>query len=361
MKLFKLFLPVFLLLVILALFFIDITILMAVSLIVFLVIIFIFIQKNKEYRESAYYQVTKLPFLSVRRNLGRYGEYLTYKYLKYMEANGAKFLFNVYIPKERDETTEIDVLMICTKGIFVFESKNYSGWIFGNENQKNWYQTLPAGRGRSHKEIFYNPIMQNHSHIKHLKALLGVQIPVYSIVVFSDRCTLKNVHIHSDDIRVINRYDVAAVISSICDKSSTDFLDGKSITDIYNKFYPFTQIDKEAKIQHIINIQNNLSRPTQISPIDQPSDTPVLVASEHTNAVSSNTVVLNKIAEPTITVSSPSIENIEQHSRQFKCPRCNGELIIRTATRGTNVGHQFYGCSNYPKCKYIQNIPDKTT
>ena len=97
----------------------------------------------------------------VQFNKGRYGEYLIYKYLKGHEINGAMFLFNVYVPKENGETSEIDVIMIHHKGIFVFESKNYSGWIFGSETQRMWTQTLPKGRKRSHKESFYNPIIQN--------------------------------------------------------------------------------------------------------------------------------------------------------------------------------------------------------
>ncbi len=52
-------------------------------------------------------------------------------------------------------TTEIDLLLIHPKGLFVFESKNYSGWIFGNEVYQNWTQTLPKGRrGDVHKERF---------------------------------------------------------------------------------------------------------------------------------------------------------------------------------------------------------------
>ena len=97
----------------------------------------------RKYRKSAYYQITKNSYLSVLLDKGKYGEYLTYKYLKHLEADGAKFLFNTYIPKGNEGTTEIDVLMICKKGIFVFESKNYSGWIFGSEQQLYWYQTLP--------------------------------------------------------------------------------------------------------------------------------------------------------------------------------------------------------------------------
>ena len=50
--------------------------------------------------------------------------------------------------------------------------------------------------------------------------------------------------------------------------------------------------------------------------------------------------------EPTII---PSDEN-----PILKCPKCNGELVLRTAKSGENKGNSFYGCTNYPKCKYIQ-------
>lgn len=37
------------------------------------------------------------------------------------------------------------------------------------------------------------------------------------------------------------------------------------------------------------------------------------------------------------------------------CPECGGKLVLRTAKRGANIGSQFYGCSNYPKCKFTRN------
>ena len=40
------------------------------------------------------------------------------------------------------------------------------------------------------------------------------------------------------------------------------------------------------------------------------------------------------------------------------CPNCGGTLVIRTAKRGHNAGSQFYGCSNYPNCKYTRNLED---
>lgn len=39
-----------------------------------------------------------------------------------------------------------------------------------------------------------------------------------------------------------------------------------------------------------------------------------------------------------------------------KCPWCGSQLILRTAQKGPNAGNNFYGCSNYPKCKFIKNI-----
>lgn len=52
-----------------------------------------------------------------------------------------------------------------------------------------------------------------------------------------------------------------------------------------------------------------------------------------------------------------STSQINEHDQNnLVCPKCGGELVVRTAKRGTNAGSQFYGCSNYPNCKYTRNI-----
>lgn len=62
------------------------------------------------------------------------------------------------------------------------ESKNYGGWIFGGEGQRQWTQTFENG----HKERFYNPIIQNRSHVKALAAHLGLpEGDLHSYIVFS--------------------------------------------------------------------------------------------------------------------------------------------------------------------------------
>ncbi len=321
-----------------------------------IIIVIILVKKNREYKGGAYYQVTKQPYLSVKCDTGKYGEYLTYKYLKYFETEGAKFLFNVYIPKGDGETSEIDVLMLCSKGLFVFESKNYSGWIFGSESQKNWYQTLPKGRGRSHKERFYNPIMQNRSHIKHLKAFLGEQIPMRSIIVFSDRCTLKNVEIKSNDISVINRYNVFPVVSAICNHIPTELLSESDITELYDKLYPYTQVDDIAKMQHVANIYSNQNtQPIQkVASIHMFSPTQAQIECNIPSRTQTSAIEQNGVS-PTILETQP-IQADGNECKILNCPKCSGRLILRTAKKGIYAGNRFYGCSNYPKCKYVQNI-----
>lgn len=88
--------------------------------------------------------------------MGRRGEKLTERELRLVRFLGrdGKILRNVYIPKENGETSEIDVLYITQKGIFVIESKNYSGWVFGSEKNYQWTVSLPNGI----KNKLYNPI-----------------------------------------------------------------------------------------------------------------------------------------------------------------------------------------------------------
>ena len=38
------------------------------------------------------------------------------------------------------------------------------------------------------------------------------------------------------------------------------------------------------------------------------------------------------------------------------CPSCNRTMVKRKARRGTNVGQEFWGCSNYPTCRDTRAI-----
>ena len=330
------------------------------------VIIFlcIYYYSSKKYESSSYYKNTNTSYFKIRYDTGKYGEYLIYKSLKTFEVIGAKFLFNVYIPKKDEETTEIDVLMISRKGIFVFESKNYSGWIFGTDNQRYWYQTLPEGRRKSHKEKFYNPIFQNNTHVKYLKSLLGDNIPFYSIIAFSDRCTLKNINIQNSNVNVINRHQVYSLVSSIYNSNPIDSLTDAQVEEVYNILYPYTQVRESTKLLHIYNINNKLnSNNSIVNNVQNPTQNNEIVNQTVVNFDDNEIINIDSVTsiekEMSSDIQDNNIENTCIESEKEKsliCPQCGSKLVLRKAKRGNHVGENFYGCSNYPKCKYIQKM-----
>lgn len=142
-------------------------------------------------------------------DLGAYGEYLT----KYMFGNNnlkgySRLLSNIYVPY-KNKTSEIDVLLIHEKGIFVIESKNYFGWIFGSENQQYWTQMI----NQHTKERFYNPIKQNRTHINALSNYLKIEKnQMKSYIVFSERCELKKVPENTDEYIILKRNNLLSHI-----------------------------------------------------------------------------------------------------------------------------------------------------
>ena len=47
------------------------------------------------------------------------------------------------------------------------------------------------------------------------------------------------------------------------------------------------------------------------------------------------------------------------HSQPI-CPRCGGNLVVRTASKGRNAGERFWGCETFPKCRFVRNYADGT-
>ena len=93
---------------------------------------------------------------------------------------------NVTIPDDCG-TTQIDHVYVSQFGIFVVETKNYKGWIFGSERDAQWTQTIYGKKSR-----FQNPLRQNYRHTKSLAALLGIpDTNFHSVVVFVGECELK--------------------------------------------------------------------------------------------------------------------------------------------------------------------------
>lgn len=49
------------------------------------------------------------------------------------------------------------------------------------------------------------------------------------------------------------------------------------------------------------------------------------------------------------------VKKVHDKTSECICPQCGSKLVLRTAKRGNNKGQNFYGCSNFPQCRYIQN------
>lgn len=73
---------------------------------------------------------------------GRQGERLVRStFSRYLNSQTYIGFHDLIIPF-RNTTTQIDHVYVSIFGIFVLETKNYSGWIFGGEKQVKWTQTL---------------------------------------------------------------------------------------------------------------------------------------------------------------------------------------------------------------------------
>jgi restriction system protein len=93
---------------------------------------------------------------------------------------------DVIIPS-RNGTTQIDHLLVSPYGLFIVETKNKKGWIFGSGDQPRWTQTL-YGK----KYSFQNPIRQTFRQKKILSEFLGVkESMVQSVVYFVGDCKFK--------------------------------------------------------------------------------------------------------------------------------------------------------------------------
>ncbi len=333
---------------------------------------------NKRYKESEYYLITHNPRDKVKRDRGLNGEYKIYDALRDFEGR-KRFLFNLYLPKDDGETTEIDVIMIHESGVYVFESKNYSGWIFGSEYQKSWTQTLPGRRGRTHREYFMNPIAQNKLHLKWLeKALADDSLTIHSYIVFGSDCKLKNVTLKDGDHHVlrvddlldevrVNAHDEGHVMSE-------DLIDA-----VYSRLVGYCTVDESVKKAHIENIQRkkNESREKESDVSEnsslQSSDVSPKIAETNEQPAADTKADVNpdKVEETQaeaaadshteqqaeVQADKPPERDEHTESGERLCPLCGSKLVIRRASRGENKGRVFWGCSAFPKCRYTEKIP----
>lgn len=148
---------------------------------------------------------------------------------------------------------QIDCLAIGERGIFVFESKDYVGWIYGHGERVHWTQVSAYGHN---KHQFYNPIRQNATHIQAITAIFGNLVPIYSIIVFGRESTLKIIDDVPEHCYVCTQNNLNHTIQLI--KTSRPKLSKQQICEILRKLQA-SRIDPTAIIRsdHVQEIPTN--------------------------------------------------------------------------------------------------------
>jgi hypothetical protein len=172
----------------------------------------------------------------------------------------AKAIFHdLYVKKANGQYSQIDLVVATNVGILVFEIKDYSGWLFGKGNQKQWTQILAYGK---EKHRFYNPVMQNNGHITALRKQLKQfeQVPFYSIIVFYGNCELKDVSFIPEGTFLAYSTNVINVVNRIINNNQPAYFTDKWEVVKVLKEDVENGNNRDIRVQHIQNVQNMLER-----------------------------------------------------------------------------------------------------
>lgn len=211
-----------------------------------------------------------------------------------------KVYHDLYVPDEKGGTVQVDHVVTSPYGIFVIETKNYKGWIFGEEDRRYWTQVI-----YKRKEKLYNPIWQNQGHVKAVRDYLshGEPSDFHSIVVFSPQSSLKFTD-HFRTARVIQTPQLTKVIRE--------------------QRYSVLSYEQLASINRLL---------------DQ------LVV---TDKKEKKVVKKRHVEELKAKLNVPKEQPVSQKSQQI-CPSCGSALSLKRGKYG-----DFFGCSSFPKCKFTK-------
>ena len=245
-------------------------------------------------------------------------------------------LHDLYIKTKSGLSAQIDFLVVAPKCIYIIECKN----LFGNieiNNNGDFIRTINYGK-KFYKEGIYSPITQNERHMNVLKEMRtensNVLMRAFKNAVFEDY--FKGVVVLANPKTVVNdKYAKKEVKSKVIRADQLI----KFIKENEQNCKELSSSLKEmiACGQNYLN-SNVEERPEYIEKYKE---------------------LVNEIG----TVEESPVENvIEQDANttasenELICPKCGNKLVRRTAKKGDNVGNQLYGCSAFPKCRYIKKL-----
>ena len=311
-------------------------------------------------------------------------------------------LNNITLPLADGGSTQIDHVIVSRYGIFVIETKNYKGWIFGNEKQRQWTQVI---MGRKYK--FQNPLRQNYLHIKTLSDLLELEMSYFhSMIAFIGECELKTCdelpehvltsgmasYIKKKQDKMLTDEEVKAIVEQIESNRFSKSWRTNRAHKAYLKEKHGPSNKQPSDKPNVQSVNTSENQPASEPIVKQPLKRTTLQSREvlrwsgqtEVEAVdapfvpSSNVLPISQLINDDsvfitpfeVLESEPKIEKaatkepfiIEQVEASVvsantpACPKCNGEMVKRVAKKGQQQGQTFFGCSQFPKCRGVVNI-----
>lgn len=268
-------------------------------------------------------------------------------------------LHNVTLPTA-DGSTQIDHLIFSPFGLFVLETKNYQGWIFGSERQSQWTQQIFKKRSR-----FQNPLRQNYKHTKAIQELLGVAPEhVHSVIAFVGDCEFK-----TEMPPQVTRGD--GFVSHIQSFTQTVW-SPEQMQELLDKLeavrlQPGRATDKQH-VAHVKELQAAKSQPkpkmqskTPARPKPEPVAEPVKppppdVVDILLEPVAAAMVELPVDVQPErpATVPAPTPAAVKRMNEVRECPQCTWPLRKLVMQRGPLAGQGVWRCTNTAACSFVQ-------
>lgn len=204
-----------------------------------------------------------LYFIKTPKGKGIIGEYRINKILKKVSLIYGGLEIGDLMFEDDISSSQIDHILLTQKALYVVETKNYKGHIYGDESAQNWTMTIKhinqkktkSGKKYSQTHIskhqFYNPLRQNQTHIRKIEKVTKIkgQLPIINIVVFGKRATLKDVT-HSDQVFVLHQSQLARTIHKIESQIENELSIEQQI-DILDELYLHNIKDRRLKKQHV--------------------------------------------------------------------------------------------------------------
>ena len=179
------------------------------------------------------------------RNAGSSGEQIIYNTLRNkLHVPDNQILRNVYIPTGNGKTSEIDLLVVSRKGLLVFECKNYAGNIYGDMKRKKWVQYL----GKQ-KNYFYNPFLQNATHVRHLGKYLTKygDVPIIPFVTTISRGRWKVRNLGNNDYFLGYNCHLKDILAK---RAESELIVGH-FNEIIQELKPLSRPDEDVRNRHI--------------------------------------------------------------------------------------------------------------